>query len=339
MKVTKSPLKSRVRFGFGRQTFAIAVGAVAGLLAVVPLPYFIIAPGHAIDLGTRITVEGRAASHARFFLTDVTLARATTLGLLMRVFPATDVVPSAQVMPPGQSSAAFDRSMTDAMTESQNVASFVAERAAGYRVPEDFIVHVEGFPVNSHAGATLQTNDRVLSVAGKHVRGTSDIAAAIARSHVTTVPVKIERDGKQIVANVRTMIGPGGARKLGIYVSSRLPALDLPVSVRFSLDDVSGSSAGLMFALQIYADIHPLPSARAIAGTGTMSPDGAVGPIEGTPQKFEAARRAGATVFFVPIKNVPDLAHTKTTGIAIVPVATFSQALAYLTKRGASSKN
>ncbi len=325
-----SPSRSAPKGGRRRAALAIAAGVAGGLLAVAPLPYFIIAPGHAIDLGTRITVEGRAASRARFYLTDVTVGRATTLGLLAKFFPSTKIVPQGDVMPAGQSPAAFDRSMSDAMTESQTVAAYVAERAAGYRVPEDFIVRVEGFPTKTFATAALRVGDRVLSVGGKRVRGTSDIAAAVALARAASVPVEIERSGKRATERVRTLRLPSGSRKLGIYVSSRLPAMDLPVPVRFAMDDVSGASAGLMFALQIYAQLHPLALSKAVAGTGTLSPDGAVGPIEGTAQKLEAARRAGATVFFVPRQNLADLAGTKTTGIDIVPVATFACALKYL---------
>ena len=310
---------------------AVAAGVGVGLLAVVPLPYFILAPGRALDLATRVSVEGRPASGARYFLTDVTVTRATTLESIARLLPATELVPAATVLPGGETPQAFDRSMTDAMTESQNIASYVAERAARLPVREGFIVRVAGFPSHSRAATVLHVDDRLLTVAGHPVRGTSDIARAVASSETrANVAVTIERDGKTRTVSVPMLRPPGGMHRLGIFASSRLPVTDLPIPVRFTMDDVSGASGGLMFALQIYADLHGTRDARAIAGTGTIAPDGTVGAIEGTRQKFEAARRAGATVFFVPQGNAADLSRTATSAIAIVPVRTFDDALAYL---------
>ena len=40
-----------------------------------------------------------------------------------------------------------------------------------------------------------------------------------------------------------------------------------------------------------------------IAGPGTITPDGEVGPIGGIQQKIAAARDAGADLFFVPADN------------------------------------
>ncbi len=331
--MTRSNSKPPASIRLGRSALAIGAGVVAGLLALLPLPYFIIAPGRAIDLSTRVTVDGRPAAGSRYFLTDVTVARATLLESLARFLPATDLVPTAAIMPGDQTPQAFDRSMSDAMTESQNVASYVAERAAGLPVRDDFILRVVGFPPHAPAAGVLRVGDRVLAVAGVPVHGTSDIARTLAASIThARIGVTIERDGTRRVVSVPEMRVAGGARRLGIYVSARLPAGDLPLPVRFSMDDVSGASGGLMFALQIYADVRGSTDARTIAGTGTIAPDGSVGPIAGTRQKFEAARRAGAVVFFVPVANATDLAHESRGAIAVVPVRTFDAALRYLAR-------
>jgi len=331
--VTRSNSKLPAKARIGRSTLALAAGVVTGLLAVVPLPYFILAPGRAIDLTTRVTVEGRPAASARYYLTDVTVARATLLESLARFLPATELVPAAAIMPGGETPQAFDRTMTDAMAESQNVASYVAERAAGLPVRGEFIVRVAGFPPHVRAASVLRENDRILAVAGIPVRATGDIARAVALNGSRgAVAVTIERDNARRTVSVPLMRIAHGARRLGIYAKERLPATDVPVPVRFSMDDVSGASAGLMFALQIYADLCGVADTRTIAGTGTIAPDGSVGPIEGTRQKFEAARRAGAVVFFVPTSNLADLAHVEHASATIVPVRSFDDALRYLAR-------
>ena len=56
--MTRSNSKPPASIRLGRSALAIGAGVVAGLLALLPLPYFIIAPGRAIDLSTRVTVDG-----------------------------------------------------------------------------------------------------------------------------------------------------------------------------------------------------------------------------------------------------------------------------------------
>jgi PDZ domain-containing protein len=112
-------------------------------------------------------------------------------------------------------------------------------------------------------------------------------------------------------------------------VETRAQPAQLPIPVRFSLDNISGSSGGLMIALQVYDTLRPRHlRATRIAGTGTIGYDGTVGEIEGTQQKLIAAKRAGATVFLVPKENFPDIASEH--DVQVIPVHTFAQALAAL---------
>ncbi len=64
-----------------------------------------------------------------------------------------------------------------------------------------------------------------------------------------------------------------------------------------------------------------------VAATGTISLDGAVGPVGGLKQKTLGARRAGVDVFLVPAgDNAREAAHYAD-GLKIVPVHSFRQAL------------
>ena len=82
--------------------------------------------------------------------------------------------------------------------------------------------------------------------------------------------------------------------------------VDSAVKVSVNLgQDVGGPSAGLMFSLGIYDKLTPqnITGGRFIAGTGTISPEGEVGPIGGIQQKMVAAKDAGATVFLSPTRT------------------------------------
>ena len=82
-----------------------------------------------------------------------------------------------------------------------------------------------------------------------------------------------------------------------------------PFDVKISLDKVGGPSAGMMFALGIVDTVTPgdLTGGKHVAGTGTITPDGAVGPIGGIGQKMVGARSGGATMFLAPAANCDDV--------------------------------
>jgi PDZ domain-containing protein len=84
-----------------------------------------------------------------------------------------------------------------------------------------------------------------------------------------------------------------------------------------------------MFALAVIDKLTPggLTDGRFIAGTGTITPDGQVGPIGGIPFKMRAARDAGATVFLVPADNCGEAEANAPAGLELVRVATLQDAL------------
>ena len=67
-----------------------------------------------------------------------------------------------------------------------------------------------------------------------------------------------------------------------------------PVEVTVGVDPaIGGPSAGLMFSLGIYDTLTEgsMTGGEVVAGTGTIGPDGAVGPIGGIDQKIAGAAR------------------------------------------------
>ncbi len=303
--------------------WGIAVLALVAGLSIVPTPYYLLAPGSAVELAERIAVRGHPAPERRYYLTDVTLARASVLLLAGKFFPGTRIVRRETVVPPGVSAKSYDRVLVDAMDDSQNIAAIVAERAAGYRVatpPRRFVV--AEIPRNSHAIGVLRPGDRVVRVAGRDIVELDDITQTLrALGHEPRVVVDIEREG----VPRRVTIVRDTTPRLGVLIRERSLAARLPVPVRFTIGDIAGSSGGLMFALEIFAALEGTHRGEAVAGTGTMALDGSIGRIEGTQQKVIAAERAGARVFLVPMANYAEIAGER--GIRIVPVRRFADAL------------
>jgi len=119
---------------------------------------------------------------------------------------------------------------------------------------------------------------------------------------------------------------------LGILLRVHPEKAVLPIPVRCSLENISGSSGGLMLALQIYGTLHPdrKGTQRIAAGTGTIGYNGAVGPVDGAEQKVIAADRAGLHVFLVPRLNYSEAAAAARHGMRVIAVGSFHEALAAL---------
>jgi PDZ domain-containing protein len=306
-----------------------ATAVLAGVLAAIPTPYYIIVPGTAVDLHGVITVDGKPPPHDRFYLTDVFLIPGTALSMVEGLLPGNQVIKRAAVVPNGVDREQYDKVLAAGMMSSQQVATVVAERAAGLAVPRTRIYLLD-FTAGTRSRGLLRKNDMFVSVLGKPIRATGDIAKIVGRLRPgTDVAIVVRRDGKPRSLNVPTVATKQGTR-LGILIADRVENTALPVPVRFNVGDVSGSSGGLMFALDIYEALKPAwrPGASQVAGTGTLAADGTVGPIEGAMQKLIAAKRAGAQIFVVPRENAAELASVREP--RVVAVGTFQEAVTAL---------
>ncbi|QEV18330.1 S16 family serine protease [Streptomyces alboniger] len=115
------------------------------------------------------------------------------------------------------------------------------------------------------------------------------------------------------------------------------------VKVQADLGKIGGPSAGLFLSLGIIDKLDgdgsggDLTGGRDIAGTGTITASGEVGPVGGVALKTKAARRDGATVFLVPKAECADAGAELPKGLRLVPVTTLKgtvEALRALNKGG-----
>ncbi|MEU2182559.1 S16 family serine protease [Streptomyces thermolilacinus] len=115
---------------------------------------------------------------------------------------------------------------------------------------------------------------------------------------------------------------------------------DKDVQVKLHLADIGGPSAGLLFSLGVIDKLAgdgeggDLTGGKVVAGTGTITPDGTVGPVGGVALKTQAAARDGATVFLVPRAECDDALATRPDGMRLVPVTTLKDAVASLKALG-----
>jgi len=88
------------------------------------------------------------------------------------------------------------------------------------------------------------------------------------------------------------------------YTNSDLSNKDIIFSISAQneneLQAVDGPSAGMAMTVLLVLEIQDKPINDQILLTGTIQPDGTIGPVGGVPQKAEAAGKHGAKTFIVP---------------------------------------
>lgn len=116
---------------------------------------------------------------------------------------------------------------------------------------------------------------------------------------------------------------------IGVFLSIDY---ELPVKVTINAGGVGGPSAGLMFGLAIHDVLTPgaATGGQVIAGTGTLDPDGVVGPIGGIRQKMVGARDDGAQWFLAPADNCAEVAGSVPDGLRVVKVGTYAEGVSAL---------
>ena len=320
--------KRRVALAGVAVTTGVVTAIVMYLLFYIRLPYYIFGPGAAVDLNGVIAIAGHSPPPGSLFLTDVNvLPGRPAYFAAAKILPGFEIVKRDDLVPATMTDAQLDTALVDDMKESQETAEVVAERAAGLHVPSHAAVVVERIIAKTPAAICLLKNDKIVAVDGKLVTSMGAVTDATKTKPTgSAFRFSIVRGAEHVVSTCRTAKIQGKPR-FGMVVSFDPGAYSVPIPVKYDVHDINGSSAGLMFALQIYrmltsSDLGP---ARMIAGTGVLELSGQVDPIEGTREKLQAAKRAGATVFLVPKQNYDDIKGTP--GIRIIPVGSFADAV------------
>ena len=331
-----------------RQTWTAFAAAgvfvlLAVLLVVVPVPFITWGPGNAHDtLGTVgrepiITVQGidTYPTTGQLDLTVVSVTPADARlslpqALVAYWLPHRDALPRESVYARGKSAEQVQREDADLMETAQDDSVVAALRADGQPVTE--LPAVYSVTVGGPAHRLLLPGDLVQSVDGVTTPDQQAVSARI-RSHKPGDDIVFQVLRQRVPTTVTVRAAPSNT-------SDTVPVVGITVGVgyrygpRISFDlgqEIGGPSAGLVFALAIYDKITDgaLLAGRKVAGTGSITADGQVGPIGGIQEKIAGAEGAGAEVFLVPAPNCGDLAGVRTK-MTLVKVATLRDAIGAL---------
>ncbi|WP_214110570.1 YlbL family protein [Acrocarpospora catenulata] len=324
----------------GFLTLALAVGG-----ALLPVPYVVLSPGPTENtLGDVkgkpvINVEGRQTYPTSGQLSLVTVAYqggpGNRIGLLTALRGWFDntiaVVPEETIFPRERTVKQVEEENTAEMAGSQETATAAALNQL--QIPVKNVIKVSTTEKGSPAEGKLKPGDVIVAVDQVPTADTTAVATAVQKHKpgeqvVFTVQSKTGEDGKtgETEVPITTIAGPDGKAIVGVRMGM---SYEFPFKVNFSVGDVGGPSAGLMFSLGIYDKLTPGPltGGKAIAGTGTMEPGGKVGPIGGIEQKMVGARKAGATIFLTPAANCAAAVGAVPDGLRLVKVETLDGAI------------
>lgn len=335
-----------------KQTWTAAVAALlfvtlAAVIAMVPVPFVTWSPGSTYNLlgpiasetgdvdAIRITGVTTYPVQGEVRMTTVAVTRpdsSLTLpeALLSYWVSSREVLPRDAVYRPGVDAGEIQDDSIRLMDDSQTTAAVAALRVAGVRVDE--LPMVSWVSVAGPAHDQLMPGDLILAIDNRPVERISDVQAAIAAHGIgEAVKFDLVRDRLEYSKTVTTRASSTEPATPVVGVGWTTGFRFEP-RVSFQLDAaVGGPSAGLPFAIAIYAMLTPddLLAGRVVAGTGTLDASGRVGQIGAVQEKIAAAVRDGATVFLLPSANCVD-AKVSHEGLQLVPVDNLGDALAAL---------
>ncbi len=340
------PRRRRLKAGWVSVLLAVTVAVIVSL---VPSPYVIEQPGpvfntlgsapsgtQQVPLITIPTQKTYPTTGALDMLTVSVLGTPQGLPNWVEVAaawldPTKAVLPVAALYPSGVTTNLVNQQNSIEMKNSQQDAIAAALTELGYTFTSTLTV--AGFSPHSPAAGVLKTGDEIISVNGQTLRDVSSLRQAIKKNGVSApAAVTIRRAGVDSVVRVTPVLSGTGAAAvpiLGVLVGSDY---SFPFEVKIQLANVGGPSAGMMFALGIIDKLTPgsLTGGKKVAGTGTITATGSVGPIGGIRQKLYGARDAGASYFLAPAANCSEVVGHVPSGLTVFSVRTLKDSLAAL---------
>ena len=194
---------------------------------------------------------------------------------------------------------------------------------------DEGVVVLEVFKDSPAQLSGIKSGDVIYSIDKHKLTGINDLQKQISTDRVYELHGR--RGNAEILFKVKSV-----NNKIGVSLSTDTTRLAKP-EISIKTESALGGSAGLIFTLAVVdgLSVGSLSNGKKISGTGTITLNGVVGPIEGARYKVASAIRDHYDVFFIPKANFAEVSDINY-GIKIVPVETVSDAIKWLCSKGSN---
>jgi PDZ domain-containing protein len=319
-------------------TLVVALAPIVAflvLLTAVTVPFVALGPGPTFDTlgevdGKQVVEIEGATLHptsGHLNMTTVSQSDGITLGQALALWMSgrDQLVPRDLVYPPDKSKDEIDEANNTDFRRSEDSAEYAALSYLKYPMA----VTVENVTDPGPSAGKLHSGDAIDMVNDKPIANLDEFTALLK----TTKPgdqlvIDYRRKGDGVGTTTITL-GKNEDREYGFLGVGVLDAPWADFTIDFNLANIGGPSAGLMFSLAVVDKLTTgdLNGGKFVAGTGTISGDGKVGPIGGITHKMVAAQEAGATIFLVPADNCDEARSAHDDGLQLIKVDTLTTAV------------
>lgn len=279
-----------------------------------------------------IDIQGALVDETTGNLNMTTVAVRTRLSLAMALerwlIHKDSLVPIEQVIPSNMTSEEVTQQNQLAFSSSEDAATIAALNYLG----KPLVTSITSVVDNSPAQGILNEGDILISIDGQDIKTATQARQLIlAKKPGDTVDITYESDGQHYDRTITLGSSPNNEELPFLGIIMQMESAD-GIKIEYNLNDIGGPSAGLMFTLAVIDKLSPgeLTGGQFIAGTGTISTEGEVGPIGGIVHKMQAAHDVGAQIFLVPEDNCAE-ARTRSFGdMKVVKVENLNDAVQQL---------
>ena len=313
----------------------LIVWAIIIFLFFYELPFAIYTPGGIVNLEDRIEVDGEHVTEGSLNMSYVSLVKGTLpMIILSYVIPNWDLVSRNEITRDDESVTEMLELEKLYMQSSIDNATILAYQKADKEI--DVTREVNNIIyIAPEAKTDLKVYDELLMIDGIDVENIIELKEIVnSKKEGDIVNITVNRDGKKKECQAEIYATSDGL-KVGIsFLTTYEYVVDPSITVETKSSE-SGSSGGLMLSLAIYNAItdEDITHGKTIVGTGTITVDGIVGPIDGVKYKILGAVKSDADMFLCPEENYEEALEVKEKfdlDILIHSVKTFDEALAYL---------
>ncbi|WP_404348430.1 PDZ domain-containing protein [Sutcliffiella horikoshii] len=314
----------------------------------VPTGYDVLLAGNPINLDEFVQYEGGSELDGDLGMTYVASlenAKWPLMVLTLLLEEGVEIVPSIS----GEQDMdleELDYQNKQMMAQSQIKAEYIARGILG----EEPKLELQGFyPVyylpDWDNKDDVKVTDLLIGIDGEKLDSYEHLDQLIVEKEPgDTLTLSLVREGKEVEVDVRTYPHKDyyGNTVLGVFFEEIYETTKDENIEWQNIENLGGPSAGLMITLTLLDKMmeESLLKGNAVAGTGTITIDGEVGPIGGVKQKVIGATNAGFDYFIVPLddeweKNESVARKTiseKDLDIELIPVGTVEDAVNALEK-------